>query len=142
VAPELDIDTRALSPVNISHCRSPTLANLALQRQLDQYRQWAIALCCPRLATRHSHSDDSGNGHPATASVFPPTLVNFDQNLWVGGESGKYLGMVNTRQLSIIFAVYYPGDYPVMRFTHATDNKQYKALIRRLNQPEIPDNYG
>ena len=89
VTAELNINTGAFSPVNISHCRSPTLANLALQIQLDQYSQWAIPLCCPRLAARK----------PALADANRIVLEGLGtaEKLMAGWGSGKYLGRVNTR---------------------------------------------
>ena len=48
-------------------------------------------------------------------------ITVFEENLWDGRQSGKYLGMVNTRQLSTIFTVYYLRDYPLRRFTHTAD---------------------
>jgi hypothetical protein len=69
-------------------------------------------------------------------------VSEFQENLWEDGGSGKYLGMVNTRLISIIFGVYYPRDYPLMCFAHTTDNTAYKSLNMDYKQPGIPDNYG
>jgi hypothetical protein len=59
-------------------------------------------------------------------------VSEFQENLWEDRGSGKYLGMVNTRLISIIFAVYYPRDYPLMRFSYMTDNTQYISLNTAL----------
>jgi hypothetical protein len=49
VAPELDFDSRALSPVDVFHFPGFNMATLALEVPQHQYRKWAIRGCFPRL---------------------------------------------------------------------------------------------
>jgi hypothetical protein len=50
VAPELDVDSRALTPVDVFHCRGVRHPEFSAQMPAYQYRKWAIARCCRRLS--------------------------------------------------------------------------------------------
>ena len=52
MAPEFNFNSRALTPVDISHWACLTLANLALWDLLYQDRKWVIARCTPRLSAK------------------------------------------------------------------------------------------
>src|ERR1035437_8614774 len=52
MAPKLDVDSRALTPINVLHFFCFDTAEFSSVGEAHQCRKWAITLCCRRIAAK------------------------------------------------------------------------------------------
>lgn len=141
MTPELDINSRALSPVNISHCRVPTFARVAPQVLMDQYRQWAIALCFPRLSRRYRRSD-CGIRRALRPRGSPGILRDFIENYRSQRGLTGYADRVNIRQLPNIFSTNITGVLSEAHCDQAIHTIVFVTLKTRTKPSAFPENSG
>ena len=69
MAAELDFDAGALTPVYVLHLATSDTREFSAQNGPEQYRKWAIAFCCLRIAAETATIADIENRPEGAAGI-------------------------------------------------------------------------